>query len=152
MPQYHPPSSFTRALRAFDPALRVRWSDKDVNWRIERRLTHGTWADPAFFADPEDRQTARDGYVLVLTCQKEQLDNRVFYTLWDGDIWRRGGAKKVGDQIFAGLDTLTAARRRRWSDYIETCARERYDYMNRVRTLPDNARHTGRDMSITLGV
>ena len=148
MALYDPPASFTQRLARFDPLLRIRWSDSEQRWLIERKITRSRPVPAKWFRRHEDFVAARDGYVHVLACQKNQLDERVFLTLWHGDIWRQGGARQVADRMDAQMDGDAERQRQGWLDDVEYAAREAYDSMNRVRTLAPGVTHTRRDLSL----
>jgi hypothetical protein len=88
--------------------------------------------DPDTYSDKQQDEyvAARDGYVEVLRCRKEQLDDRVFFTLWYTDIWRRGGAARVEQGLRAHEEAVKAGRRAKWLDDIYTMAVERYNFAN----------------------
>jgi len=132
MPLYSPPNHFIERLHVFDPLLRIRWSDVQSCWLIERKLTRGQWISPDIYTSMqyEDFVCARDGYVPVLFCEKTQLDERVFFTLWMGDIWRRGGAQTVADQMEANETQQQIASRAGWLDDVYNQAKEHYFTMN----------------------
>lgn len=152
MALYQPPKQFVQDLQAYDPLLRIRWSDSEDCWRIERKVRPAREVDPSPFANHEDWITTKDGCVCVLKCKMNQLDQRVVYTLWKGDIQRQGGAQALADAIERGEQDTLMRSRAETLDRIEVHAKERFDYMNRVRTLPEHLPHSGKDMSITAGV
>lgn len=144
MPLYTPPKTFVKELRSFDPLLRVRWSDMEHRWRIERKITHARSIDPDRFRsqDYEEFVARRDGYLPILFCKYHQLDERIFHVLYAADLHRAGGAKKVADELDRLESDQRAKSRTKWLDEVYEAARERYDYLNRVRTIPENALHT----------
>lgn len=157
MPALHPPANLVRELRAFDPALRLRWSDGQARWRLERKVTRGAqWPASTIetAAGYEDRIAARDGYVLVDLIAPELLNGRLVPVLKRADIWSRGGARAVADE----MDQLDVDHRqmmkRMMSDKFEVAARERFRYMNRVRTVSEKHAHTAPvgGMSLNAGV
>ena len=142
MPLYTAPRQFVQRLHDFDPLLRVRFSDSENRYRIERRVgLHGYAPSPAY-GSPEDRKSAVEGYECVLRCRQNQLDDRVFFTLWHDDIWRLGGPDKYMDQLASEEADREAKRREQFLDRIETVTREAYRYMNTVRVVPESAAHT----------
>lgn len=144
MALYEAPKEFVARLRAYDPLLRVRWSDVEARWRIERKITRGRWIDPGNFHDSqrEDFVSASEGYIPVLFCEKNQLDERVFITLWANDVWRRGGANRVSDEMESAEAMKRKASRARWLDDVWMAAKSYKDYMNTVGVVPERARHT----------
>src|SRR3972149_8383350 len=100
MPMHLAPSGFVSRLKAYDKELRCRWSDREGRWRIERRIRAPRInLDPGLFANHEDYITAVEGYALIMRVDPSMLDNRVFETLWAGDLQKRGGAKRVSDEL-----------------------------------------------------
>jgi len=140
MPLFTAPKHFVQRLQEFDPLLRIRFSDYENRYRIERKVRQKRNVDGLI--NPEERIAAHDGYECVLKVRANQLDARVFYTLWWGDIQRIGGP----DAYMAQLDREDAAREEqrqtRFLDLIETATRDRYNYMNRVRVVPEAYAHT----------
>jgi len=90
----------------------------------------------------EEYRAACDGYVLLMEVQADCLDSRVFFTLWEGDIYRRGGADKANDQIDNTLNDRRIARRAAWWDEVRQIAKEGKRYMNTVRTVSEKHAHT----------
>jgi hypothetical protein len=135
MALYDAPKSFVRRLQAYDPLLSVRWSDWEQRWRIERRLTHARSIDPGLFKEHQYEEFAARcaGRVPVLNCSKEQLDNRVFFTLWVNDIQRRGGGQKVADALEREEAAYYSKSRAKWLDTVYNQAKDYYTWMN---TLP----------------
>jgi len=144
MSLYDAPKSFVQRLRAYDPLLRIRWSDWEQRWRIERRITFGRSIDPGLFKESQYEEfVARcQGHIAVLYCQKEQLDTRVFFTLWMNDIQRQGGSKAVADRLEEEEAIYRTKSRAKWLDDVYVQAREKYDYMNAVRVVPESHRHS----------
>lgn len=155
MPLYSPPRDFVQALHNFDKDLRVRWSDGQGKWRLERKVSRGTVWPPSELDTPaahEDRIAARDGYILVDLLP--ELSNRLFSVLRAHDIWAHGGAEAVADQMDR-MDVLQKYELRKLVlDYAESTARERWRYMNTVRTVPEKSPHSAPagGMSINGGV
>jgi len=157
MPTYITPPDIARELRAFDPALRLRWSDGQGCWRLERKVSRGTVWPPSMLESPasfEDRKAAREGYILIDLIGPRALNARLVPVLRRADIWSNGGAGAVAD----AMDQLDISQRetmkRMMSDKFEAAARERFRYMNRVRCVPENKAHTAPPggMSIMGGV
>ena len=157
MPLMLPPREIERDLRAFDPALRLRWSDGQGCWRLERKVTNSAVWPPSEIESPaqyEGRIAARDGYCLVDLIKPELLNGRLVPILAEADIWRNGGAKEVAD----AMDRLDVDQRQRMkammSEQFAEMARERFRYMNRVRTVSEAKAHTAPPggMSINGGV
>jgi hypothetical protein len=66
----------------------------------------------------------------------------VFEALWAGDIQRRGGAKVVADEVENAYNERLESATRKWGEDLEVAAKERFDYMNRVRTVREDRVHT----------
>lgn len=136
MSLYDAPKSFVRRLQAYDSFLRVRWSDLECRWRIERRIAHARSVDPGLFKESDYEQfvARREGYLPILFCHKEQLDERIFYTLWASDLQRQGGGAKVADRLTAFEEAFRKNRRARWLDEVYLQAKDYYAYMNSLTT------------------
>ena len=153
------PQDLERELRARDPHLRLRRARAEDHYRIERKVRVGSagWIDPSRFTNWDDYETARSGHCLIMKVRPNELDSRIFYTLWEGDIQRQGGAEKVYQKIMATYQERLEKSRNEWNDYVETCARDAFRYINTVRTVPEGY-PTSRDpwarggMSINSGV
>ncbi len=167
------PKRFLDDLHAFDPYLRCRWSTALDCYLIERKVTRGRPIPPKVLANDEtiqalseelraepspalrreldhrirfmaeEYQAAVDGFIVVLEVQPDCLDSRVFFTLWDTDIWRRGGADKVNAELDERMDAVPRKSRAVWMDEVRGRAKEAFRYMNRVRVLPEKMCHTG---------
>jgi len=148
MPLFDAPSRFVKKIREYDPRLRVIWSDKKGCWRVERRLRYPGFVNPAYFSDGDDRRSAQDGYMLVFTAGKEQLDDRVLLTLYVGDTWRRGGANRIADELEAKEQAAKDHQHNSFMDDNEYRAREYWKSINTVRTLDDKHRHERHNLSI----
>ena len=142
MPLYSPPKSFMTRLQCYDPLLRVRWSDFEERWRIERKIVHARSIDPALFKEQhyEEFCARREGYVPVLYCHKEQLDNGVLLTLYAADIQRQGGAAAVAKRLDEEESAYRRKSRARWLDDVYLQAR---DYYNIANSLTSTRRSLG---------
>lgn len=143
MPLFDPPKSFVRQLQAYDPLLRIRWSDFERRWRIERKLTHARSIDPGLFKENqyEEFVARQDGYIPVLYAGKEQLDYRVFFTLFVNDIQRMGGAAKVAAMMEQEEAAYRSASRAKWLDNIYEQARDRWTYINQLSSTKRSTPH-----------
>ena len=132
MPLLSPPKEFVKQLQQYDHHLRVRWSDRDQEWRIERKISRGRWISPSAYNDheTEDFYSARDGYVLAFTARQNQLDDRILFTLWATDLQRRGGAQAVADEIEQKEEQARLASRNRFLDDLYMMAIERWNHAN----------------------
>lgn len=147
---YTAPRRIAQDLRRYDPHLRVRWSDGEAQWRIERQVGR---ANPSRLDTPgayEDRRAAAEGYVLVLTCDHNQLDQRVLWHLWMNDVQRLGGAEAVAALMEEAEERDRLQARAAFLDRVGVSARDRWAYMNTVRTCPQWDHHT-KDLSIVAG-
>lgn len=162
MPLFDPPKAFLNDLHRYDPTLRCRWSDARACFLIERKVSRGKQFPPPKFVDPTDPdgmmtvedaeeynrevydewKAASDGYIIEMNVDAECLDNRVFLELWNKDIWRRGGADAVNDQIDQALAQRFRESRAAFNDRNRQEAKAAYRYMNRVRTVPESGAHT----------
>ena len=134
MPLFDAPQGFVQRLRAYDNRLRVRWSDWECRWRIERKITYGRSMDPDLFKESqyEEFVARRDGWLGVLYCKKEQLDERVLFTLWVNDIQRQGGATTLCNRWEAEEEAYRKGRRAKWLDDTYEQARDRWQYINQL--------------------
>jgi hypothetical protein len=153
-----PPIGFVADLKSYDPDLRVRWSDRGDCWLIERKITKARWIDPDAvlvkdWKDYEEYKAAREGYILLMDVDRDCLDRRVFYTLWDSDIWRQGGYEKVNQQINQETHERQFASRPKFVDEVRYEAKQWFRYGNTVRTLSEKDAHTAPPggMSIVAG-
>jgi len=116
-------------LKDYDVHLRLR-EGVQGEYRIERKICHGKPLNPVNFRHWDDYVTAREGYCLILRLQSNQLDQRIFFTLWASDMQRRGGAKVVCDGLddayYSRLEKSSAA----WGDKVEYQAKERWNSWN----------------------
>ena len=122
---YNVPQWFAESLHDFDEKLRIRWGHQEGNWRIERKVTRGkAWAESM---GDDDREMRAAGYVLCLRFLPNQMDRRVFYTLFVGDMWR---VRKYIDQMERREVDEIMAKRRRYSEENEYAAKEWWTTMN----------------------
>lgn len=142
MPLFDPPKQFVADLQRYDPALRVVWSDQRECWLIERRVGRAKPSLPGAFADADEYLAARDGYAILFEVDRECLDSRVLYSLWDSDIWRQGGADAVNERIDKAYYAAQRKGREEFLDFVRQEARARWRYMHRPRLLPEDKVHT----------
>lgn len=127
MPLHHAPTSFVQRLRAFDSALRIRWSDAKSCYLLERKITRGQQADPSCYADWDDYLAAQDGYVTCFPVAPTELDDRVFATLMASDLWTtKGGAEATADRMDAADEERKALSHARWLDRMTDEAKDWY--------------------------
>jgi len=106
-------------------------------WRIERKVSRGkAWGE---FGGEAERQMLLDGYVLCLRFLPNQMDSRVFYTLFIGDMHRiRKYAEKMEQRE---VDDIMY-KRRRFSEENEYAAKQWWTTMN---SLHPKTKSGGRD-------
>ena len=106
--------------------------------RIERHLPDNVRViidPPNPLQDPSDRRAALERYVLLFDLWPNQMDGRIFYTLWATDM----ADTTVDRKARAIVRRITDARersKREFRDLVEVNAREMFRYANAVRTLP----------------
>lgn len=128
------PKEFVSALRAFDPALRIRWAHRMEVWIIERKMEP---RHKQLVAErPNPFKSARgwdlydgwkEGYVHVLSVHPTLLDHRVFATLAEADAWRQGGMAKMAAQLDAADEAVERAEDRERLNVNEALSRDAYD-------------------------
>ena len=140
------PKEVETQIQTYDSWLRLRWGVAENQWRIERKIRYGTFFHPGMFMSHDDFECANEGYCLVLRIPKQAdvintslgqilhvhdgLDGRIEYTLWQGDIARRGGSRKVADEMDNAYYGRLARSKDAWGDKLEYLARERWNSMN----------------------
>jgi hypothetical protein len=96
------PDWFLKELKEFDPDLRCRWSSKDENFHIERKVTRGmhpgTIRNDGFH---DDYIRAQDGYILVGVIRPGHFSRHTFQVLRDSDMWANGGWEEVDRKLCA---------------------------------------------------
>jgi len=119
------PKWFKDQLHDFDIMLRIVWGRQDGMWRIERKCRRGH----AYFefTTQDDYNMVRDGYVLCLRFYPNQMDQRVFHTLFMGDMWR---VQKYAAEMEQREIEEIMARRKRYSDENEYAAKQWWTTMN----------------------
>ena len=170
MPLFEVPRPFAAELAAYDSALRCRWSDVRQCYLIERKVSRGKLFPPPTPLDPDASDSmhtreeaeaynreihdewvaACDGYAIVLNVDRDCLDSRVFFTLYETDIWRQGGADAVNERIDKAYWDAKRKSREDFGDFVAAQARERFRYMNRPRTLPESVAHTAPEGGMTI--
>jgi len=122
---YDVPAWFQERLHDFDNKLRIRWGYVEGNWRIERKVSRGqAWAE---FGGDDERQMVEDGYVLCLRFLPNQMDSRVFYTLFIGDMHR---IRKYVDKMEQREADEIMYKRRKYSEQNEYAAKQWWTTMN----------------------
>ncbi len=124
------PAWFLTELKAFDPALRVRWSAKMNMYQLERRITHGlpvnTLKKDGF---DDDYIRAREGYILVALIAPGKFSRSIFDTLRASDLWSNGGWEAMAKSI---EDLEAMAEEKRWESFnqdIKDQAREFWNFL-----------------------
>jgi hypothetical protein len=106
--------------------------------RIERLLPAHVQViidPPNPLQDPSDRRAALERYALLFDLWPNQMDGRIFYTLWATDM----ADTNPGRKALAIVNRIKLAReksRAGFVDMVEGNAREMFRYANAVRTLP----------------
>ena len=139
------PSYMKSLLHNFDRDLRLRWSDAQNRWRLERKVSRGVMWPPSELETPsamEDRRSASEGYILVSLIEHNALSDRLIPVLRQSDIWSNGGAEAVADAMDRMDTSQKYLMRQMVLDYAEAKARERFRYMNTVRTVPEKQAHS----------
>ena len=106
--------------------------------RIERRLPDHVRViidPPNPLQDPSDRRAALERYVLLFDLWPNQMDSRIYYTLWATDMADTNPGRKALE-IVNRIKRARERSKREFHDLIEVNARDMYRYANRVRTLP----------------
>lgn len=131
MPLYHAPESFVKRLAKYDPMLRVRWSDYERCWLIERKARRGRF-EYGTSPNPEVRQRFHDGYVHVFSVPQAWLDDRVIKALGMGDLWKNGGARELNRQMDDAIEYKE--RRDDWNqkDDLRYIANEMFNYKSHL--------------------
>jgi len=143
-----------RALHHYDSALRVRWGRQERCVRVERRVRRGRDVNPATCrAHFDDYEAARDGYACVYKLHPGQ-EHALLARLVADDLWRRGGAGRVADDMDRATLDREARARLRLGDFTEAWARELWREINTVKTAPEGAgrrpwRGNGRGQSLS---
>ena len=106
--------------------------------RIERKLPDAVRViidPPNPLQDPSDRRAALERYILCFPCWPNQMDDRIFYTLWATDTHRtRPG--EMADAIVNRIKNARAKAKNEFGDLVTASAKEMYRYANAIRTLP----------------
>jgi len=112
-----PPGWFLLELEAFDPLLRLRWSDQKKMWQLERKVTVGLPPE-SFRKDTEhdDFIRAREKYVLVASIPAGGLNRQIFDNLRASDLWAQGGWDKVERDL---VEAEKVAEEKSWLDFGE---------------------------------
>ena len=130
------PEAFVAKLRRFDPQLRVRWGHRTNLWIIERKMPERhiqlVRERPNPFHSPRGLDIYdgwKDGYVHVLSVHRTLLDDRVFETLRECDIWAQGGIERMN----AKLDDIQAQEQAEGDQVVrafnESASREAHDQL-----------------------
>ena len=127
MPLHCPPPEFVKRLRAFDPALRMRWSDKKECYLVERKVSRGQQPDPSCYTDWDEYVAARDGFTTCFPVAPHELDDRVIATCMATDLWTtKGGADAEADRLEANEAEKIAVSHDKWLDRVTDEAKDWY--------------------------
>lgn len=124
---YGLPKWITRRLCEYDPLLRLRWGHQEGYWRVERRVKHGTDFDPRYATTDDDYEMMRDGYMIALKFRPNEMDERIFYTLWMSDMHR---FKDFARMLEEDERKVFQAKRKAWGEKNEYQARDRWTSWN----------------------
>jgi hypothetical protein len=94
------PLWFLRELKAFDPDLRLRWSEQRAMWQLERKVRRGQ--HPGTFRSDsygDDYIRSRDGFLLVGSISPFGLSRSIFEKLKASDLWSQGGWERTLAEI-----------------------------------------------------
>jgi hypothetical protein len=137
------PRDFVRRLRQYDDQLDCRWSDVRSCWLIERKVPdQSELLGGVGNVDAEDHLSAAKRCIILFEVDRNALDQRVFYTLWQSDMRRLGGSEAVCDEIDKKYFAAIAKNKEEYRYFVRHHARERFKYMNRPRTLDEKVAHT----------
>ena len=87
--------------------------------------------------DPSDRRAALERYILNFDLWPNQMDSRIFYTLWATDLPSGVKPDHKADAIVNRIKRAREKSRAEFGDMVAGNAREAYRYMNTIRTLPE---------------
>lgn len=124
------PREFVQELLDYDPLLRIKWDQKDAYWRLERKIRRRWAPTPTEDSSSQDWECMQEGYVIVMRIPPGCLDQRVFYTLGKGDIRKRGGARRVADQMEEYEHLQENRRHAQAMDEIGQRTKSRWDSWN----------------------
>jgi hypothetical protein len=111
------PNWFVTEMKAFDSALRVRWSQKMNMWQLERKIANSKPIDTTKRDGYDDDYIrAREGYILIALIPNDKFSRQIFETLRASDLWSQGGWESMARYI---EDTEAAAEEKFWNDYSD---------------------------------
>lgn len=135
------PYGLIRALRDYDPALRLRWAAHSQMWVVELKapasfpelhLERGNGPDPKRRPRAADIYDGHvDGYINVMFVHRDLVENTplVMEHVRDADSWRRGGLKKQADFYDQQDAAEETAQDRERGNVNQSLARDAYDRM-----------------------
>ncbi len=141
-----------RRLKEYDSALRMIRARHDLSfYRVERKVqgrieisqkpSEMSWTDWREVQDPDDVDSAREGYLLLFPVFANQLDRRIFTTVVASDL-----ADTTPGRVEQGcVDRMKRAQAKAkdaFGDKVGVDARDWYNYINRVRTVSEKHCHT----------
>lgn len=139
MPALDVPREFLKRLTNYDSDLDCRWSDFRGCWLIERRIPErSTLAGGQGHVDIEDHTSAAARKIILFEVDRNALDERVFFTLWQTDMRKQGGADAIADEIDRKYFAAIAENDEEFRYFVRHKARERYRYKNTIRTLRES--------------
>jgi hypothetical protein len=125
------PAWFITEMNAFDPELRVRWSQKMNMWQLERKIANGKFIDTQkkdTFDD--DYIRAREGFILVALIEPGKFSRNIFSILRASDLWSNGGWEEMAKQIEDMEAREEEAKWRAFSDELKHQSKEFFDFLS----------------------
>ncbi len=141
-----------RRLGEYDSALRMIRARHDLSfYRIERKVqgrieisqkpSEMSWTDWREVQDPDDVDSAREGYLLLFPVFSNQLDRRIFTTVVMSDL-ADTTPQRVEQGCVDRMKRAQAKAKDAFGDMVGYEAKQAYNYMNRVRTVSEKHCHT----------
>jgi hypothetical protein len=132
---YSVPDHVVAQVRAFDPALRIKWGRAEKTVRVERKISRMKAIDPGVPVKFDDFEMAKDGYCLVYRfLPLDENWDKLLYTLRVMDIWKQGGSSAIADLVEADEEREKAEKRRSWKSDVHQMAAEMFRHLNTPRT------------------
>lgn len=148
-----PPASLVKALKTYDPALRLWWGAASKQWLIGRRMAP---RHPDFVAEmrpppsarPEDHDRfvcLQAGYLPLFTIPREagHQTDRVMLALREWDAAAQGGFRAINQRLDAAEEAWLAERTKERQTFVHEATSEAFD---RIQWLNGN-RVTTSDMA-----
>lgn len=111
------PEWFVKEMGVFDPALRLRWSQRMNMWQLERKIANSKPIDTTRLDSwHDDYIRARDGYVLVALIEPDKFSRNIFSILRASDLWSNGGWESMARYI---EEQEAAEEQRLWDNFTD---------------------------------